>query len=260
MTGMVKIHLVGKEGSKACKEIRSGAGILGYFKKPSVLPDAIVNYGLAGDRLDLFYKRFPSAKRIPMLNRSIGYSKLNVCNRASKKDIPVPESRLTLDKGDKVDDWIEKRTNSIGGIGIRKARSKGSISGKYYQKFIDKRRYELRVHAFAWIPKSDWRIQKRLGDANEIAWNYKNGGHFVTVKSPNASKTFVQAWDISEKVLDMLGMSFGAVDFLVDSNYNIYFIEINSAPGFSELSKPIYVDAFAKLKLISKKDLLKFAK
>jgi D-alanine-D-alanine ligase-like ATP-grasp enzyme len=58
----------------------------------------------------------------------------------------------------------------------------------------------------------------------------------------------------------MLGMSFGAVDFLVDTNYNIYFIEINSAPGFSELSKPIYVDAFQRLKQLSKKDLLKLVK
>ena len=257
---MTKIHLVGKSGSKSCKEIRAGANILGYFKRPSIAPDAIINYGLAGDRLDSFYKRFPSARKIPMLNRSIGYSKLNVCNRAGKRDILVPESRLSLGKGDSTDEWIEKRTNSIGGIGIRKARGKGSIPGKYYQKFVDKRRYELRVHAFAWIPKSDWRVQKRLGSADEIAWNYKNGGHFVTVKNPKAYQTFVQAWDISEKILDMLGMSFGAVDFLVDSSHKVYFIEINSAPGFSELSKPIYVDAFTRLKSLSKKDLLKFVR
>ena len=257
---MSNLRLVGKKGSKACKEIRAGASILGYFKRPAVVPDAIVNYGLAGDRLDSFYRKFPSARKIPMINRNIGHSKLNVCNRASKRDIPVPESKLTLGKGDDKATWIEKRTNSIGGIGICKARGKGSIAGKYYQKFIDKRVYELRVHAFAWIPKSEWRVQKRLGSADEIAWNYKNGGHFVTVKNPKSYQTFVQAWEISEKVLDMLGMSFGAVDFLVNSAYNVYFIEINSAPGFSELSKPIYVDAFAKLKELSKKELLKFAK
>jgi hypothetical protein len=258
--GMARIHLVGKKGSKSCKAIRDEVKIPGYFKRPSVLPDILVNYGLAGDRLNSFYKRFPSANKIPMLNKSIGYSKLSVCNRADKQKIPVPESKLTLDDGDKTAEWIEKRTKSIGGIGIRKARGKWSMPGKYYQKFIDKRRYELRVHAFSWIPKTDWRVQKRLGDANEIAWNYKNGGHFVTVQSPKSSKTFVQAWDISNKILDMLGMSFGAVDFLVDTSYNLYFIEINSAPGFSELSKPIYVDAFTRLKQLSKKDILKLVK
>lgn len=257
---MVNIRLVGKKGSKACKEIRAGANIFGYFKRPAVLPDAIVNYGLAGDRLDSFFRRFPSARKIPMLNRSIGHSKLSVCSRADKKGIPVPESRSTLTMKHDKKDWIEKRTNSIGGIGICKARGKGSIPGKYYQKFIDKRRYELRVHAFAWLDKEQWRVQKRYGAADEIAWNYKNGGHFVTVHRPRSYDTFIQAEDISEKIMSMLGMSFGAVDFLVDVNQKLYFIEINSAPGFSELSKPIYVDAFTKLKQLNKKALLKFAK
>jgi len=257
---MVNIRLVGKKGSKACKEIRAGANIFGYFKRPAVLPDAIVNYGLSGDRLDSFFRRFPSARKIPMLNRNIGHSKLSVCSRANKKGIPVPESRTTLTMKHNKKDWIEKRTKSIGGIGICKARGKGSISGKYYQRFIDKRRYELRVHAFAWMPKETWSVQKRLGKADEIAWNYKNGGHFVTVHRPRSYDTFIQAEDISEKIMSMLGMSFGAVDFLVDNSQKIYFIEINSAPGFSELSKPIYVDAFTKLKQLNKKDLFKFVK
>jgi len=257
---MVDIRLVGKKGSNACKEIRDGAKIFGYFKRPAVLPDALVNYGLAGTRLDSFFRRFPSARKIPMLNRNIGHSKLNVCLRAGKKDILIPESRTTLGMRHNKSDWIEKRTNSIGGIGICKARGKGSISGKYYQKFIDKRRYELRVHAFAWMPKETWSVQKRLGKADEIAWNYKNGGHFVTVHRPRSYDTFIQAEDISEKIMSMLGMSFGAVDFLVDVNQKLYFIEINSAPGFSELSRPIYIDAFTKLKQVNKKTLLKLVK
>ena len=257
---MTKIRLVGKKGSKACKEIRAGANILGYFKRPAVAPDAIVNYGLAGTRLDSFYRRFPSARKIPMINKTIGHSKLNVCNRAKRIDIQVPESKLALNSKDNKADWIEKRINSIGGIGICKARRRKSITGKYYQEFIGKRIYELRVHAFAWIPKSKWQVQKRLGSANEIAWNYKNGGHFVTVRSPKSFQTFVQAWDNSKKILDLLGMAFGAVDFLVDDAYNLYFIEINSAPGFSELSRSIYVNAFTELKKLNKKELLKFAK
>jgi glutathione synthase/RimK-type ligase-like ATP-grasp enzyme len=225
-----------------------------------VLPSVIVNYGLAGSKLEGFYNKFPSARRVPTINKQIGYSKLTVCERAKKNDIPVPESRRTLSGSKSKGDWIEKRTNSIGGIGICKARGTGPITGKYYQKFIKDRLYELRVHAFAWIPKDGWRVQKRLGDKKEIAWNYKNGGHFVTVHNPGSYNTFVQAMDVSEKVLNMLNMSFGAVDFLVDSSYNLYFIEINSAPGFSELSKPIYVDAFTRLKQLSKKDIIKLAR
>ena len=257
---MVDIRLVGKKGSNACKEIRDGAKIFGYFKRPAVLPDALVNYGLAGAKLDSFFRRFPSARKIPMLNRNIGHSKLNVCNRVKRIDIQVPESKLALSRRDNKADWIEKRINSMGGVGICAARGKKTITGKYYQEFISKRVYELRVHAFAWLPKEEWRVQKRLGSANEIAWNYKNGGHFVTVHNPKSYKTFIKAWDISKEVLSMLGMSFGAVDFLVDNNYEVYFIEINSAPGFSELSRPIYIDAFTKLKQVNKKTLLKLVK
>lgn len=256
---MATLKLISKKGSKAGKEIRTSTGIRTYLGDPAKT-DAIINYGLAGDRLVEFFKRFPSARSIPMLNHTIGYSKLTVCRRATNEKIPVPDSKLTLGKGDDKSNWIEKRTNSIGGLGICLARGKGSVAGKYYQQFINNRRYELRVHAFNWIPKEHWRVQKRLGDAKEIAWNYKNGGHFVTVHNPQSSKTFVQAVDISSKVLEMLNMSFGAVDFLVDSTYNVYFIEINSAPGFSELSKPIYIDAFEKLKGLSKKDIFKLAR
>jgi len=257
---MANIKLIGKRGSKACKEIRAGADIRGYTGKTKIMPDAIVNYGLPSKGLAAFHRKYPSARNLPTVNRSIGYSKYNVCQRAIKKGIPVPKTKMSLVRGDDKARWIEKRTNSIGGKGICLARGRGSISGKYYQEFIDKRRYELRVHAFLWMPQEEWRVQKRYGAKDEIAWNYKNGGHFVTVHSPRSYDTFIQAEDISEKIMKMLGMSFGAIDFLVDTSQNLYFIEINSAPGFSELSKPIYVNAFTKLKQLNKQTLLKFAK
>jgi len=256
---MVNIKLVGKRGSKACKEIRAGAEIRGYTGKTKVMPDAIVNYGLPSAGLSAFHRKYPSARNIPTINRNIGYSKYNVCQRAIKKDIPVPKTKMSLVRSDDKAKWIEKRTKSIGGIGICLARGKGLIPGKYYQEFISKRRYELRVHAFLWMPQEEWRVQKRLGSDDVIAWNYKNGGHFVTVHRPRSFDTFIQAEAISEKIMKMLGMSFGAVDFLVDVNQKLYFIEINAAPGFTELSKPIYVDAFTKLKSLNRKTLLKFA-
>jgi D-alanine-D-alanine ligase-like ATP-grasp enzyme len=42
-------------------------------------------------------------------------------------------------------------------------------------------------------------------------------------------------------------MSFGAVDFIIDKKDNIYFIEINSCPGFTTLSNGIYINAVNKL-------------
>lgn len=255
---MALIRIIGKRGSKAVRDIKAESDVKGVVGK--VKADAIINYGLAAPDLESFFRKFPSARRVPIINRHVGYSKYNVAKRALDRDILVPETKLSLSKLDKLSDFIEKRTASIGGKGIIKARGRGAIRGKYYQKFIGDRRYELRVHSFLWIPQDEWRVQKRLGSDSEIAWNYKNGGHFVSVRSPRSYKSFVQAEDIAEKILKMLGMSFGAVDFLVDSRHNVYFLEVNSAPGFTELSKPIYVDAFSRLNKMRPNDVLKFAK
>lgn len=256
---MANIKLIGKPGSKACKEIRKECGILRYSGKTKITPDALVNYGLAGTAMDKFLRLYPSANRLPIVNRRVGYSKFSVINMAESKNIPVPESKSSLVRSDDRNEWIEKRTNSIGGKGICLAKGKARIDGKYYQKFISNRRYELRVHAFKWLSQSDWPVQKRYGAEGEIAWNYKNGGHFVTVKNPGSYNTFVEARKISDQVLDILSMSFGAVDFLVTTDHSIYFIEINSAPGFSELSKPIYTNAFSTLKNLPRQEVLKWA-
>lgn len=256
---MANIKLIGKRGSKACKDIRKECNILRYTGKTKIVPDALVNYGLAGSAMENFLRKLPSAKRLPIINRRVGYSKLYAVQRAEREEIAVPESKPSLSAKDKKEEWIEKRTNSIGGKGICVAKSKSRIDGKYYQRFIANRRYELRVHAFKWLPQDSWAVQKRYGAEGEIAWNYKNGGHFVTVKNPGSYKIFVEAREVSDKILDILNMSFGAVDFLVTVSHDLYFIEINSAPGFSDLSRPIYTSAFSSLKELTKKEVLKYA-
>ena len=98
----------------------------------------------------------------------------------------------------------------------------------------------------------DLNIQKRLGDKDTLAWNFSAGGYFQTVHNTK-QKIFVNAQDIARKVLDVMGMAFGAVDFVITDDYEIYFLEVNSAPGFTELSKPIYLEAFSKLKTLQLK-------
>lgn len=219
--------------------------------------DVLVNYGLCGQKLKEFYHRFPSARRIPTINKRVGASKLNTLNRVERHNILVPDSRIELRKSDKLVDWIEKRFNSQGGYGICKARRRVKLARKYYQRFIKDRKYELRVHSFRWIDPKGWKVQKRFGKEGEIAWNFNNGGHFSTVYDV-AAPIFRKAIEISNEVLDILGMGFGAVDFIVDRDNNIYFIEINSCPGFQELSKGTYIDAFEKLKSLNLKEALKY--
>jgi hypothetical protein len=110
---------------------------------------------------------------------------------------------------------------------------------------ISNRLFELRVHAFKWT--DNWKVQKRMGDPKKIAWNFHNGGTFININNPNKYSLYHKAIDISKKVLDISGMDFGAVDFIVDNKHKLYFLEINSAPGFTNLSNDIYFKAFESL-------------
>ena len=251
------IRIIGKKGSKTCSLIVKETGIPRYTGK-SNRADFLINFGLAGTKRDAFLKRFPSAKSIPTINKHVGYSKLNVINRAKQEGIEVPESKLTLSRSDTKAEWIEKKFSSIGGKGIRKAKGKNKMLGKYYQRFVTDRHYELRIHAFLWM--DEYRVQKRVGKADEIAWNFHNGGHFITVQNPKRYRVFEEAMEASSKILKMLGMAFGAVDFIVTKDFKLLFLEVNSAPGVSGLSDQIYIDAFTKLKSLPKKELYKYAK
>ncbi len=252
---MANVYIIGNRASKSCKAIADNTGMKRYTGQRA---DAIVNYGLSGERLELFFKRYPLATKIPMLNRHVGRSKYSAIKDV-EQEVDVPETRLSVPEAAKLSDWIEKRVHSSQGRGIIAARGRGKLVGKYYQKMIKDRKYELRVHAFSWVPKKDWAVHKRVGPPDQIAWNYHQGGHFQSVMSPNAHKIFTDAKDISEKILKLMGMSFGAVDLIVDNAMRIYFIEINSSPGFSALSEGIYFNAMAKLKSLPAVEVKKLA-
>lgn len=253
---MADIRIIGKKGSKSRKSITENTGIPLYTGRGSK-PDAIVNYGLAGERLESFFSKYPSAKNIPMLNRYIGHPKQVAVAKAKKAGILVPDTVMSLPKSERISDWIEKRVNSSQGVGICKATHRQSIPGKYYQRMIKERLFELRAHTFAWLSVKDWVLQKRFGPQDQIAWNFSQGGHFQRVFSSDRSGVYEETRKISEKILDVMNMEFGAVDFIVDSKRNIYFIEINSSPGFTEYSQDIYFDAMNKLKTLSPAEINK---
>lgn len=251
---MALIKTIGRLGSTAYREVREGAEIWKYKAPPA---DVIVNYGLHGDRFREFLRTHPSAKNIPIINKYIGMSKYEALKEAEKAGLLVPESKLSLSPKDDRGNWIEKRHQSSSGYGICMARSKERIPGKYYQRFIKNRVYELRVAAFLWLPTSQWGIFKRHGDPDKVAWNFHQGGHFTNVRERN-HPYFKKAMEASKVILERLHMGFGAVDFIVDQPRHIYFLEVNSAPGFTDFSRATYVNAFAALKSLPAREAKKF--
>lgn len=247
---MANVFIIGKKGSRSRLAIAKNTSVKLYKGQKA---DAIVNYGLPGMKLRQSLRKYPSANNVPIINKYVGVSKLIAVQEAHKAGIIVPESKIALSRTNNADEWIEKRIHSSQGNGICAARGRNRITGKYYQKMIFDRRFELRVHAFLWVPQDNWTLSKREGPSDQIAWNYHQGGYFSTVRRPNSYRVFMEAKRISEEILKIRDMSFGAVDLIVDNTMKIYFIEVNASPGFTELNQSVYFDAMTQLASLSVK-------
>jgi glutathione synthase/RimK-type ligase-like ATP-grasp enzyme len=248
------ISIYGRPGSHAVKEIVKGTSLVRYRKECTT----VVNYGLAGKRLDFFRKKFPSSINKPTINRNIGISKYKMVKSVESIGLPVPDSYIKLPNSLDYNEFIIKKFNSQGGKGIKYATKRSQTTGYYYQRFINERQYELRVHAFSWISEDGWLVQKRIGDRDKIAWNFSEGGKFYTITNKK-TKIIKEAINITAKVLKKMDMGFGAADFILDNNNRLFFIEINSAPGFENLSRPYYIDVFNHLCKLDKNKVLFYA-
>ncbi len=245
---MAKICIIKKRKSRTANKIIKHTPLKPYRNQKC---DLIVNYGASTQTITKLLKD----KHIRVLNRYIGRPKHLAIKDATRKGILCPETNLIIPKKQKISDWIEKKIHSTQGKGIRKARKRDLIYGRYYQRMISDRLFELRIHAFSWIPKIKWTVQKRIGPKDQIAWNFHCGGHFQSVKNPQAYDIFKKAIVISSDILKIRNMSFGAIDFIVANDYKIYFIEINACPGFTKLSSQVYFNAMTKLTNMSVKQL-----
>ena len=249
---MSVVSIIGKKGSRAVSQVVSLTRITRYNSKCTL----VVNYGLSGQHYADFLKKHPSLVNKPVLNKYIGRNKFDVLQDVIKAKIAeVPESYVRLHKLARVEDFIVKKYNSQGGVGIAMAKTRVPPSGKYYQKFVKDRKYELRVHGFLWAPKTDWLVQKRFGAQGAIAWNFHQGGRFQTVKNAQNFWLFTEAIRITEAILKLRKMVFGAVDFIVTADSRLLFIEVNSAPGFTEISQEVYKKNFNMLCDLSTKSI-----
>ena len=96
------IRIIGKSKSKAVNRIIKNTKLCRYSKKC----DIVVNYGLAGKRLNLFYKKHPSILKKPMINKYIGCNKYKAIKDAESNGIKVPITLLTLSKQFKKTDFF----------------------------------------------------------------------------------------------------------------------------------------------------------
>lgn len=99
------------------------------------------------------------------------------------------------------------------------------IGGFYYSEFIDKVR-EIRVHVAH--GKIITIVEKRPPINKQYSWGMVD--NFDNIKWGQWRKDIVESSISSVKTL---GLTFGAVDVIIDKSGNYYILEVNTAPDFS---------------------------
>lgn len=257
---MMKLAFIHR-GSATAKMIMAECGIPRWGRRCRA--DLLINYGIAGGQFEDWRARNPLGRRLPMFNKPLTMNKYDVIKAVSNQfdatlNVPVPETRRFLDERHSLAGWLEKPFYSQQGRGISLATCYNH-NNKYYQQYIHNRVYELRIHAFNWIPFEEWPIQKRVQgeESDAITWNHHTGGTFITVNDRN-QRVFQEAIKHSSEVLHVLGMQFGGVDFIVNRDREVLFIEINSAVGCHGLSDPIYINAFNRLQEMRREEIVNY--
>jgi len=232
-----KVRVFGRHGSEYRKQISACLG-----DHPTAVCNVAVNYGLQGDKLFKFKKRNRKIFEMPVLNLMQYGNKFEQIKRAEYYHVLVPRSWQTvLNMGEVNVPTLIKPYYSLGGRDIHEYDAGAPLPATHYlQEKIVKRRYEIRVHAFAWVDPEKWIFQKRVHEDGEdqIAWNHHNGGKFVTIKNPH-DPLHNRIRESVKVMMKALGYQFGGADFIIANpgvrgeQLKHYFIEWNLAVGWT---------------------------
>ena len=227
-----------------------------------------VNYGSQGDRLRDYRRRYPNIDRLPMLNERQFGNKYQCVAAAQRAGVPIPASASTVNEMPndmRNQPMIIKPYYSLGGRDIHRYEGQTVPDTHYIQEDLSsRRRYEIRVHVFAWMSPESWIFQKRVHDDGEdqLTWNHHTGGRFITINDPSDA-LFQRVRESCQRLMSTLGYQFGAVDFIICNSGERgaplphYFIEWNLAPGFTlDTIRDYYIAAFNALKTLTMDDVM----
>jgi len=183
-----------------------------------------------------------------VLNHNLTINKWDQCVKL--KDL-VPDV-LAAPATEMDGDWIVKPHYSVGGKGIEDWTG-NNHHGKYLQRKIIKDR-EFRAHGFLWAKDKVPLIQeKTIFDKSQLCWNMKKGGSFHYCHQPVRGVEKLDA-DLVKRITDMsvdalkrLKYDMGGVDLCLDTDGELYILEVNSYWGQREMTMASTKTTFAEL-------------
>ena len=261
------LKILCKRGSVSSRVISEKTGVPRTYWQGNVATPrgatVLINWGVYGSVRDRFMGKYPYARDLSVVNGRWPGNKYNVIITAANKNIPVPLSDRNIGQRHWTNThWIYKPNYSAGGEGIFRITNETAHdcdwSRGYAQQEVLNRRYEVRVAAFTWLPQEEWGCWKKVcDDASQLCWNHHQGGRFQRVEQPLRHGLFQRCYQHSLRLLNELGLQFGAIDFIVDSEGTERFLEINTQPGFTEnYGADLYANAISKLNALSLDEIL----
>jgi len=258
------VGILCKRGSQSAKNLSELCEVPRiYWNSKKKFPadvDLLINWGTFGEARRRIINRYPKVKTLTVLNDSYPGNKLKVIQELQEETkVPIPITCKDIEQRHYTNThWIYKPKHSAGGNGIFRIDHdtfpKCNWQLGYAQQEVRDRRYELRVSAFVWMSPASWGFWKKVcEDKNQLCWNHEQGGKFITVNDPLKHKLFQRCIEHSYKILDTLFLDFGAIDFIIDSQGNEYFMEVNTQPGFTaEYGGAVYSNAINALNGLDK--------
>jgi predicted ATP-grasp superfamily ATP-dependent carboligase len=183
-------------------------------------------------------------KAIPLnsvnFNSQIARNKIFAFKVFKALGIKYPE--LIDNPADYDDYFIGRKNNSSQGQGIVKFKPKSENWNKYnsdfFVKFINGKK-EMRVHV--WGDYILMELNKDFGkNSHGFIRNFNYGSKLVPSYIDHKERP--QILEACKKVINYCGLTYGAVDIIVDDKDDWYFLEVNSAPKLSWFYAYIYAE------------------
>jgi predicted ATP-grasp superfamily ATP-dependent carboligase len=144
--------------------------------------------------------------------------------------------------------WLGRNRRGFGGKDIvvyqQGVKAVGGGVSEFFTEFIpNEREYRLHVVGGNVVRVQRKYLERPEARASEFIKNHKNGYVF---KAPQRSLR-QNRLEMAVQSVEALGLSFGAVDAVVDYDGTMYVLEVNTAPACAPLTAQAYTDGLRGL-------------
>jgi glutathione synthase/RimK-type ligase-like ATP-grasp enzyme len=143
--------------------------------------------------------------------------------------------------------WLGRKRHGFGGkdiVVLQEGQAFLEGESEFFTRFLpNEREYRLHVVGGKVVRVQRKYLERPEDRRSEFIKNHRNGYVF---KAPQRSLRQARL-DTAVQAVEILGLSFGAVDAIVTPDGTMYVLEVNTAPACAPLTAQAYIDALRGL-------------